>query len=407
MAVYLPKYRADDGTVRVSKVYWMDFNFHGQPIRESTGTRSITLAKKIQDKRRRELEEGTAGVRKRTQPPLFSVAANAYLDAKQPSLAASSLMIEKANLVHLKPEFGRRLICDIEASDISDYQKARLAKGAAPRTINLEIGTLRAILRRRGAWARIQPDVKMLPVRSDVGRAITPSEEKALLQACSESRSRSLFTFVTLAIETGARFGVLRTLQWGSIDFINRCLQFGKDKTQSGTGRIIPINARAMATLQFWASNFPNRLPEHFVFPRERYGGAGKKEQFGFTDGRAYDTDPSQAIGDIKEAWEGAKLKAARILQGISDDCDEEFRPLVCRFHDLRHTAVSRMLDAGVPLTKVAKIVGWSPSSMVQMAARYGHFTLDEMRNAVETISRSTQRFDSNLADEKMTQRSA
>jgi hypothetical protein len=36
LAVYLPKYRADDGTIRVSKVYWMDFNFHGQPIREST-----------------------------------------------------------------------------------------------------------------------------------------------------------------------------------------------------------------------------------------------------------------------------------------------------------------------------------------------------------------------------------
>jgi hypothetical protein len=38
---------------------------------------------------------------------------------------------------------------------------------------------------------------------------------------------------------------------------------------------------------------------------------------------------------------------------------------------------------------KVAKIVGWSPSTMVQMAARYGHFTLDELRGAVETISKA------------------
>lgn len=41
---------------RNSKVYWMDFFFHGQRIQESTGTRSKTLAKKIEDKRRRGLE---------------------------------------------------------------------------------------------------------------------------------------------------------------------------------------------------------------------------------------------------------------------------------------------------------------------------------------------------------------
>jgi hypothetical protein len=32
--------------------------------------------------------------------------------------------------------------------------------------------------------------------------------------------------------------------------------------------------------------------------------------------------------------------------------------PLTCRVHDLRHSVVSRMLDAGVPIAKVAKIVG-------------------------------------------------
>jgi hypothetical protein len=49
------------------------------------------------------------------------------------------------------------------------------------------------------------------------------------------------------------------------------CLQFGKDKTPSGTGRIIPLNPRAMATLSFWASHFPERKSEHYVFPAERY----------------------------------------------------------------------------------------------------------------------------------------
>jgi hypothetical protein len=45
------------------------------------------------------------------------------------------------------------------------------------------------------------------------------------------------------------------------------------------------------------------------------------------------------------------------------------------------------MLNAGVPLAKVAKIVGWSGSTMVLMAKRYGHFSLNELRDAVESIS--------------------
>ena len=41
----------------------------------------------------------------------------------------------------------------------------------------------------------------------------------------------------------------------------------------------------------------------------------------------------------------------------------------------------------GVPIAKVAKIVGWSTATMVRMAARYGHFSLNELRGAVESIS--------------------
>jgi hypothetical protein len=47
------------------------------------------------------------------------------------------------------------------------------------------------------------------------------------------------------------------------------------------------------------------------------------------------------------------------------------------------------MLNAGVPIAKVAKIAGWSTATMVRMAARYGHFTLNELRGAVESISRT------------------
>ena len=367
-----------------SRVWTMDFLFHGQRIRESTGTRSKTLALKIEDKRRRELEEGAAGIRKQEQPRLLSVASEEWLDMKKATLAPRSVAIEKANLAHLLPELGRKLVCDIDARDIARYQQKRIDAEASPKTVNLEIGTLRAILKRFGHWARLQPNVNMLATRDDIGRAITPEEESALLQACGKSRSRSLVPFVTLAIETGARYGVIRTLQWGCVDFENRCLKWGKDKTVAGTGRVIPLSQRAMAALSFWATHYPERKPEHYVFPAERYGAAGDR-----FCAKAYDVDPSKPIGSIKEAWEAAKLRAGKILKGDTEEADpkEKFAPLVCRFHDLRHTAVSRMLNAGIPIAKVAKIAGWSPATMVRMAARYGHFSLNDLRGAVESIS--------------------
>jgi integrase len=291
---------------------------------------------------------------------------------------------ERVNLDHLKPEFGRKLLVDIEAKDVARYQKKRLAAGASPKTINNEIGTLRAIMRRYGAWARIQPEVAMLPTNDDIGRAITADEEKALLEACSKSRSRSLLPFIVLTLETGARKNTVRTLQWRNINFDGRYLRFGKDKTAAGSGRLIPLNQRALGMLSFWAAQFPNRKPEHYVFATERYGLDGEA---GYLKGQAlpYSVDPLKPMGSWKTAWDAAKKLAGAILAGDPENSDAP--PLTCRVHDLRHSAISRMLNAGVPIAKVAKIVGWSPSTMVKMAARYGHFTTDDLRSAMETIS--------------------
>jgi hypothetical protein len=61
------------------------------------------------------------------------------------------------------------------------------------------------------------------------------------------------------------------------------------------------------------------------------------------------------------------------------------------RLDDLRHSAVSRMIAARVPLPITAKVVGWSASKMAEMAARYGHFGIEELRSAVESISFNIQ----------------
>jgi integrase len=121
----------------------------------------------------------------------------------------------------------------------------------------------------------------------------------------------------------------------------------------------------AVAILGFSASLFPLRELSDFVFPAERYGASG--------DGATiiYESDPTRPIGRWKEAWESAKLRA-----GVS-----------CPFHDLRHTGCTRMLEAGVPFSVVATNMGWSPSTTVRMARRYGRIGQTAQRQAVNALN--------------------
>jgi hypothetical protein len=71
----------------------------------------------------------------------------------------------------------------------------------------------------------------------------------------------------------------------------------------TGTGRVVPLNARILSVLEMWATHFPGRQPNHYVFPFEKYGAKGEEDTFGFTPCVvAYDTDPTRPIGDWKEA---------------------------------------------------------------------------------------------------------
>jgi integrase len=126
------------------------------------------------------------------------------------------------------------------------------------------------------------------------------------------------------------------------------------------------MNDRAFMVMSMWAETFPKHKPEHYVFPTEKCGAAGDEFK-----PCIYATDPTVPIGDWKEAWEAAKKRS-----GVS-----------CRFHDLRHTACTRMLESGAPLSVVATIMGWSPSTTVRMSRRYGHIGQAAQREAVKHLN--------------------
>lgn len=268
---------------------------------------------------------------------------------------------------HLAPFFGKLLLADIDGRDIARYQQARAEEGAAGATINLEIGTLRSILRRHRLWGQVQPDVKKRPERDDVGHALTAEEETRLLDACRQSRSRSLYPAIVLALNSGLRSSELLKLRWRQIDFGKRTVRVGDSKTQAGRGRTVPLNDRATAVLTFWSESFPNREPEHAVFPTERVGAGGDA----FTP-CVSETDPLTPIGSLKEAWEAAKSKRRANVKA--------------RWHDLRHTCCTRLLEQGVSLPIIGQILGWAPSTTVRMAQRYGHIGHEAQRQAMALL---------------------
>ena len=132
----------------------------------------------------------------------------------------------------------------------------------------------------------------------------------------------------------------------------------------------MPPNDRTLNELQRWATRVPDRQPNHYVFPTERIRQSG-----------VYTRHPDRpiGIGSWKTAWATAKRK-------------EDVK--TARFHDIRHTTCTRMLEARVPLSVVATILGWSAATTAIMAKRYGHIGDTAGRAAVAVLDTSDVKLD-------------
>lgn len=348
------------------RFWWYEFEFRGQRFRASTSSTSKEVAKRAERARRLQLEEGINQLKAVKRPLAFAGVAKQWLEVKTPQWSTSNLRIESYNVGHLVETFGKLLLTDITPDHISRYQAAREREGASKRTINMEVGTLRAILRKHRLWSNLQPDVKMLRVRSDIGRALSQAEAQALLVACQKSRSRSLYPAVLLSIHTGLRNRELRLLRWRQIDLLGHTVTVGRSKTSGGEGRVVPLSKIAQRVIQEWRSEFPDAMPDHYVFPSERYGLAGED---GYLHGALtrYGVRPDVPMGSWKVAWSNA-LQAAGVQ---------------CRWHDLRHTFVSWIAESQ---TSDATIMALAGHLSVKMKEKYSHVRQQAKRNAIATF---------------------
>jgi len=353
------------GLYKRGGIWWYEFSFRGQRIRESAGTTSKTAAGHIERERHRKLELSAGGVR-RNKPILFGNAAKTWLE-ESAQWSDSTREIYESKLSHLKPVFGKLLLSDISASDVSRYQRERQQAGASGRQVNMETAVLRMILRKHRVWYLIEPDYRPLRERQEIGRALSMDEVHNLLSAASMSRSLSLRPALVLLLNTGMRVSELRLLRWLQINMLEKYITVGHSKTAGGEGRLIPLNRIAMKTLSEWHSRFENPQPNHFVFPSERYGLDGED---GHKSGavKVWNHNPDKPLGSWKVAWSACRAKA-----GVS-----------CRLHDFRHTFVSRLGEAKVAESTLTSISGWMSRKMLE---RYSHTRLEAKRDAVELLS--------------------
>lgn len=360
------------GVYKRGEVWWFKFRFENQVIRESAKTSSKTVARDAERTRRRDLELAINRIQRRERMPLFSVAAREWLATKA-GLAAKSVERFEHHIQTLSKEFGGRLVCDISVEDIAALQRKRIAEGKAGRTVNYEIGVLRQILRARGLWGPLSDRVKSLRESHDAGRSICRDDEAALMSAILECRSPAMLPLFVLSVDTGLRASEVRSLrrrdvglQWRDGVIVSGRLVVPKSKTDAGTGRVVPLTRRVCAALTLWLCRFADAGPDSYLFPQHRVGLGGNKR-----DPMMWGVRLGQPIGEWKKTWERVRIAAG----------------LDYRWHDLRHTFVTRLAEN--PKVSEETIRSLAGHVSRRMLERYSHIRTRAKEEAIRGLEQS------------------
>jgi len=344
-------------------VYWYNFNFAGKHYQESTKSKSKTLAKEAEKKRRRELEEAfnnTADSRK-ARVQSISTLAKAYLQDYKVRHRAGTFA--EYALGHVTRLLGDKLVVDISEAAVRTYQTARLKEEAAPKSINEEVTFLLRLLGDAGDALRMhlrRDKALKLKVSQNVARAFTEAEKTTMLALAKASSSHkagspAIYPALVLALNAGMRDAEIRNLTWAQVDFEKQFLTVGRSKTDAGEGRTIPLNSILLPALldhaRWYTRRFGMTKPSWHLFPF----------------GKSKHLDPTRPMTTLKTAWQNIKEKAG----------------IMGRWHDARHTLVTELAESGAGDQTIMDIAGHVSR---QMLARCSHIRMEAKRKALESI---------------------
>lgn len=264
----------------------------------------------------------------------------AFLQAR---VDEKSAVRDKNAAQHLFPEFTGWLWCEIQPHHLRNYLRRRKNAGAAVSTVNKEMGLISRAARfmNEELGHFIANPAQGLKQREPEGRVrwLTQAQAQTLVDCAGRlgPRAAHLPDVITLALHTGMRKGELLGLEWARVDSVNGLIYLEAGHTKGNRRRSIPINRPARGALESCQARCPGR----FVF-----GG----------------------VKDVKRSFAHACQ-----LAGIED----------FRFHDLRHTFASWLVQAGAPLTEVRDLLG---HASIEMTERYAHLAPERLRGTVARL---------------------
>ena len=238
--------------------------------------------------------------------------------------------------------FGNKRLSDISTKDLEDFKLIRLNE-VSPATVNRSLSVLRHLFNLAKRWKKYYGDnpvsiVGMLEELNQVERILSAEEQSRLL----DSSIGYLRPIITTALNTGMRRGEILTLKWSDVDLDMNMITINQTNTKSKKQRKIPVSSR-MRTL---------------LLELKLQSGI---QEYVFTDIQG------RAIRTIRSAFQTACRKAG--LDGL-------------RFHDLRHTAATRMVESGANIVAISKILGHSD---IKTTMRYAH-PEDSLKEALESL---------------------
>jgi integrase len=280
----------------------------------------------------------------RAVPTYAELAAQHMADARlhQKSHATTEMYLRR----HVVPRWGTHRLTDIDPRAVSQWLAGKLAEGYAPATAekmrvllgrSFELGARWGIA---GCDRNPTKGVPRKPLNNARERYVTADEAARLISAAEGSRNKQLAAIVRLLLLTGMRISELLSARWESVDLELRTLHVPTSKT--GRARYVPLAVAAVDVIA--ALPRPTGLVHLFPNPRS----------------------PGRHLTTIKHAWQTAR-KAA----GLPD----------LLIHDLRHSAASFMVNSGVDLFAVGKVLG---HASIQSTQRYSHLANSTLLAAVE-----------------------
>lgn len=328
---------------------WVRGERHRSPIPEA---RTKYQAKESERKIRDQIFEGTYGT-VQSRKTLKEFANETFLPWSKAN--KRSWRDDQYRLKPIIAHFGSKKMSDITPFAIERYKIER-SKGLTSQmttrsrtTVNRELQLLSRIFTLAIASREVSsnPVSKEKLFKGEVRRTryLLPDEEEKLMAQLTGERAH-LRLIVLIALHTGMRRGEIFRLKKSDVDFYRGEIRI--ILTKNDEARAVPMNE----TLRFELAGHIGGLESEYLFANPKTG---------------------KPRGDIKNAFTTACKNAE--IEGL-------------RFHDLRHTAATRMAEAGIDPFTIAAILG---HKSIAMTASYSHATQQAKRRAVAALESGPQ----------------